>query len=197
MPSIDIKRLATAVLFIICTTTAASSSDKPPRFLTVPVLGLRLPLDRINLESFPEDLRAICGQIEDNEVHTARVWVFGRAEDAASTYYVLTGYFKRRNPESGQRLYEFWDNGAVFTIKSGKCGGDDAAETFAVHDPNAGKNGNVPDPILRALAIDLAVRTVRAFGGPERLRAEIKSQRIEFNSLPLELQEAFAPYFGK
>jgi hypothetical protein len=197
MPSIDIKRLAAAVLFIICTTTAASSSDKPPRFLTVPVLGLRLPLDRVNVESFPEELRATCGQIEDNEVHTARVWVFGRAKDAASTYYVLAGYFKRRNPESDHRLYEFWDNGAVFTIKSGKCGGDDAAETFAVHDPNADKNGNVPDPVLRALASDLAVRTVRAVGGPERLRAEIKSQRIDFNSLPLELQETFAPYFGQ
>ena len=197
MSFIVIKRLTTAALFAICTTTAASSGNKPPRFLTVPVLGLRLPLDRIDLEPFPEDLRAMCGQIDDNEVHTARVWIFGRAKDAASTYYVLTGYFKRRNPESDQRLYEFWDNGSVFTIRGGKCGGDDAAETFAIHDPNAGKDGNVPDPILRALARDLAARTVRAFGGPERLRAEIKRQRIDIKSLPRELQEAFAPYFDK
>lgn len=197
MPSIVIKRLTTAALFAICTTTAASGSNKPPRFLTVPVLGLRLPVDRIDLEPFPEDLRAMCGQIEDNEVHTARVWVFGRAKDAASTYYVLTGYFKRHNPESDQRLYEFWDNGTVFTIQGEKCGGDDAAETFAMHDPNAVNDGNVPQAILQALASDLAARTVRAFGGAERLRAEIKSQRIDFNSLPQELQETFAPYFGK
>jgi hypothetical protein len=66
-----------------------------------------------------------------------------------------------------------------------------------VHDPNADNDSNVPDPILRELAGDLAARTVRAFGGPDRLRAEIKNQRIDFNSLPQELQEAFAPYFGK
>jgi hypothetical protein len=66
-----------------------------------------------------------------------------------------------------------------------------------VHDPNADNDGNVPDPILRELAHDLATRTVRAFGGPDQLRAEIKNQRIDFNSLPQELQEAFAPYFSK
>jgi hypothetical protein len=197
MPSIVISRLAAAALCAICATASATDSDKPPRFLTVPVLGLRLPIDKIDLERFPEDLRAKCGQIEDNDVHTARVWIFGQAQDARSTYYVLTGYFKRHDPESGQRLYEFWDNGSVFTVRGDKCGGDDAAETFGSPDPNAENDGNVPDPILRELARDLATRTVRAAGGPSRLRAEIKSQRIDFNSLPQELQEVFAPYFDK
>jgi hypothetical protein len=168
----------------------------PPRFLTVPVVGLRLPLDGINVEQFPEDLRVQCPQLNDEYV-TSRVWIFGQARDAASTYYVLTGYFKRLNKAPDQKLYEYWDEGAVYTVTGGKCGGDDAGETFEVHDPNAANDGNVPDPILRELARDLAARTVRAFGGPDRLRAEIKSQRIDFNSLPLELQEAFAPYFGK
>jgi len=197
MPSIAIKRLTTAALFAICTTAAATGSNKPPSFLTVPVLGLRLPLERINLEPFPEDQRAMCGQIEDNEVHTAQVWVFARAQDTASTYYVLAGYFKRRNPESDQRLYEFWNNGAVFTIQDRKCGGDDAADTFKVHDPNANNDGNVPDPILQDLAHDLAARTVQALGGPDRLRAEIKRQHIDFHSLPEELQKAFSPYFDR
>nr|WP_315394237.1 hypothetical protein [uncultured Duganella sp.] len=197
MPSILSKGLAIAVLFAICTTTAATSGNKPPRFLTVPALGLRLPLERIQLEPFPEDLRARCGQLEDNAVHTARVWIVGRAKDAESTYYILTGYFKRRHPESDRRLYEYWDAGAVFTLKGSKCGGDDATETFRVRDPNADKTGNVPDHILRALAGDLVVRTIEAVGGPERLRAEIKNQRIDFDSLPQELRGAFAPYFDK
>lgn len=196
MPCIPIKRLAAATLLAISATVAGSNSDLPPRFLTVPVLGLRVPIDRINLDAFPEDLRATCGQIDDNEVHTVRVWIFGRAEEAGATYYILTGYFKRRNPEHGQRLFEYWDNGSVFTVSNGKCGGDDADETFASHDPNADNDGNVPDRILRVLAFDLAAQTVRAVGGPERLRAEIKSQRIDYNRLPPELQEAFKPYFG-
>jgi hypothetical protein len=159
------------------------------------VLGLRLPLDRISLEAFPDELRVKCGQIED-EYRTSRVWIFGRAADAAKKYYVLTGYTKRLHPEPGQRLYEYWDDGVVFTVQGDKCGGDGAEETFETHDPNADNDGNVPVPILRELARDLAARTVRAFGGPDRLRAEIKNQRIDFNQLPSDLQEAFKPYFG-
>jgi hypothetical protein len=196
MPSTAISRIAAAALFATSTIAAAVESDKPPRFLTVPVLGLRLPLDRINVEPFAEDLRVKCHQLNDEYV-TSGVWIFGRARDAASTYYVLTGYFKRLKKTPDQKLYEYWDNGAVYTVTGGKCGGDDARETFAVHDPNADNDGNVSDPILRELAHNLAARTVRAFGGPDRLRAEIKSQRIDFNSLPQELQVAFAPYFDK
>ena len=198
MPCTVINRLAAAALLAISATAAASSSDKPPRSLTVPVLGLRLPLDRLNVDKFPEDLRTMCDQIADDELYTGQVWIFGRAKDAASTYYVLTGIFKRRSPDPAgeRRLYENWDNGVVFTVKDGKCGGEDAVETFAVHDPNAENNGNVPDSILRELARDLAARSARAFGGPDRLRAEIKNQRIDFNQLPSDLQEAFKPYFG-
>ncbi|GAB3429378.1 hypothetical protein NX773_09505 [Massilia solisilvae] len=190
------RTVAAVALFLISSAASGVESDKPPRFLTVPVLGLRLPLDKINVEAFPEDLRITCRQLNDEYV-TSRVWIFGQARDAASTYYVLTGYFKRLNKAPGQRLYEYWDNGAVYTVTGRKCGGDDARETFEVYDPNAANDGNVPDPILRELARDLAARTVRAFGGPDRLRAEITSQRIDFNSLPVELQEAFSPFFGK
>lgn len=195
MPSIATNKIVAAILFTVSTAAAAMGGEKPPRVLTVPVLGLRLPLDRLNLEEFPSELRVKCSQIED-EYRTSRVWVFGRAKDAARTYYVLTGYTKRLHPEPGQRLYEYWNDGVVFTVQGDKCGGDGAEETFETHDPNADNDDNVPVPILRQLARDLAARTVRAFGGPDRLRAEIKSQRIDFNQLSPELQEAFKPYFG-
>lgn len=197
MPCTVIRRLAAAALVAISATAAASSSDQPPRFLTVPVLGLRLPLDRLNVDKFPEDIRATCDQIADDELYTGQMWIFGRAKDSAATYFVLTGYFKRRSPDpqKERRLYENWDTGFVLTVQSGKCGGEDAVETYEVIDPNADNDGNVPNRILRELARDLATRTVRAFGGPDQLRVEIKRQRIDFNKLPLELQEAFAPYF--
>ena len=198
MPCTVTRKIAAAALLAISVTAAASSSDQPPRTLTVPVLGLRLPLDRLNVEKFPEDIRATCDQIADDELYTGQVWIFGRAKDAAATYYILTGIFKRRSPdpEKERRLYENWDNGLVFIVQGGKCGGDDAVETFGTPDPNAENDGNVPDSILRELASDLAARTVRAFGGPDRLRAEIKNQRIDFNQLPPALQDAFKPYFG-
>lgn len=196
MPSTAISRIAALALFAISTTAVAANSDKPPRFLTVPVLGLRLPLDGINLEPFPEDIRIRCHQLYDEELFTSRVWIFGRARDAARTYYVLTGYSKRLNKEPDQKLYEYWDNGAVYTVTGDKCGGDDAEETFEVHDTDADNDGNVPIPMLKALAVDFAARTVKAFGGADRLRAEIKAQRIDFNRLSPELQDAFKPYFG-
>lgn len=196
MPSTAISRIAAVTLFALSTTAVAANSDKPPRFLTVPVLGLRLPIERINLESFPEDIRIRCHQLYDEELFTSRVWIFARARDAARTYYVLTGYSKRLNKEPDQKLYEYWDNGAVYTVTGDKCGGDDAEETFEVHDLDAENDGNVPIPMLKALAVDFAARTVKAFGGADRLRAEIKAQRIDVNRLSPELQEAFKPYFG-
>lgn len=195
MPCTVINKLAAAALCVISATAAASSSDQPPRFLSVPVLGLHLPLDRLNLDTFPEELRAKCDQIANNDRYTAHMWVFGKAKDAASTYYILAGYYKWRNPDPERRLYDVWDNGGVFTVGGGKCGGDDATDTFDARDPNADNDANVPIPILRELARDMAARTVRAFGGPDRLRAEIKNQRIDFNQLSPELQEAFKPYF--
>ena len=196
MPSTAISRIAAVTLFALSTTAVAANSDKPPRFLTVPVLGLRLPIERINLESFPEDIRIRCHQLYDEELFTSRVWIFARARDAARTYYVLTGYSKRLNKEPDQKLYEYWDNGAVYTVTGDKCGGDDAEETFEVHDLDAENDGNVPIPMLKALAVDFAARTVKAFGGADRLRAEIKAQCIDVNRLSPELQEAFKPYFG-
>lgn len=194
MPSTVISRIAAAALFAIATVASATGSDKLPRFLTVPVLGLRLPLERINVEMFPDEIRVKCSQLED-EYRTSRLWIFGRAKDAAKTYYVLTGYTKRLKPEPDQRLYEYWSDGVVFTVQGDKCGGDGAEETFEVHDPDADNDGNVPIPMLKALAFDMAARTVKAFGGADRLRAEIKAQRIDFNRLSPELQEAFKPYF--
>lgn len=196
MPSTVTSRIAAAILFAISTTAAASGSEKPPRFLTVPVLGLRLPLARINVETFPEEIRVKCGQIED-EYRTSRLWIFGRAQDGAKTYYILTGYSTRRSAEPGQRRYEYWNDGVVFAVQGEKCGGDGAEETFDVRDPDAENDGNVSIPVLKVLAVDLAARTVKAFGGADRLRAEIKNQRINFNKLSPELQAAFSPYFGQ
>ena len=195
MPSIVIKRMAVAALFSISVTAAATGSDKPPKFLTVPVLGLRVPLERINVEPLPEGIQIKCPQLYDEHRYTAYMWIFGQAKDAASSYYVLAGYYKRSNPGPGRRKYELSEQGTVFTVTGDKCGGDGAEETFGSHDSNADHDGNVPDRVLKALAADLAARTVKAFGDPDRLRAELKAQRVDFNALPSELQEAFKPYF--
>lgn len=191
MPSTVIKHFLAAFLLAISATAFATGSNTPPRFLTVPVLGLRVELAGLNLDKFPDELRVKCDQISDDERYTAHMWIFGKAKDAASTYYILAGYYKWRNPQAGQRLYDVSEHGTIFTIRGAKCGGDEAGEVFDVRDFN-----ETPLPVLQQLARDLAAQSVRAFGGPDRLRAEIKNQRIDFGTLSPELQEAFKPYFA-
>jgi hypothetical protein len=77
-------------------------------------------------------------------------------------------------------------------VTGNKCEGDPADESFEARDFN-----DTPQPIFQKLARDLAARLVRAVGGPDRLRMEIKNQRIDFDQLSPDLQEAFRPYFGK
>jgi hypothetical protein len=143
-----------------------------------------------------EETQFATGQIVDAVKHkgvfrmdgnSSSAAIFGQTRNAGASYYVLGGYTKRLKKEPEQKLYEYWDSGSVFTVTGNKCGGDDAEETFEVHDANADNNGNVPIPMLKALAFDLAARTVKAFGGADRLRAEIKAQRIDFNRLSPEI----------
>ena len=195
MPSTAIERITAAAIFAISTAAGATGSDKPPQFLTVPVLGLRVPLDQIIVEPLPEHIQEKCPQLYDEQRYTAYMWIFGRATDAASSYYILAGYYKRSNPGPGRQKYEFSEQGTVFIVTGDKCGGDGADETFGSHDPNADNDGNVPDRVLKMLAVDLAARTVKAFGGRHRLGVELRAQRVDFNTLPPELQEAFEPYF--
>jgi hypothetical protein len=157
---------------------------------------LRVELAGLNLAQFPERLAANCSKISAPEQYPPHMWIFGKAKNAASSYYILAGYTKWRSPVPGQSLYDVSDYGTVVTMRGNKCFSDDADSAFAMPDPYDDINEKLTAPILRELARDLAIQTVGACGGPDRLRAEIKNQRIDFNALPPELQEAFKPYFG-
>jgi hypothetical protein len=193
MPSIVTKGLLAALLSaVIGSQAGAAPRNHPPRFLQEPVLGLRLEVSGLRLDPLPEDVRAMCGQVADDETWSGRVWIVAQVKDAATAYYILAGYFKRKHPEPGQSLYDTESQGGFYTITGTKCGGDPAREVFDVRDFKA-----TPQPVLRQLALDLAARLAKAFGGREQLRAEIKNQRIDFEQLSPELQEAFAPYFNR
>lgn len=189
MPSTATKHAIIAALFML-TNAAAAPADKAPRYINEPVLGLRLDAGA-KLEPLPEDVRALCVQIADNEYATARMWIFAQASDAGAAYYVVGGYSKLRHPDPGEHLYEPTTRGGLMSVTGNTCVGDPADE--AMHAPS----DEMPRPILKRLAHDLAARLVRAVGGPDKLHAEIKNQRIDFDGLSPELQEAFKPYFGE
>lgn len=181
------KRLVIAALIALC--TAASASNQAPRYLNEPVLGLRLDAS-VKLDPLPEEVRAKCARIADDDESSVHLWVFAQASDAGAAYYVASGYFKMRHPAPGAPLYDPIVRGGLYIVTGNKCNDDPADESFGARDFNV-----TPLPILQQLSRDLAARLVRAVGSADKLRAEIKNQRIDFDALSPELQEAFKPYF--
>jgi len=64
---------------------------------------------------------------------------------------------------------------------------NDARETFR----SPVFNDEYPQDIHQRLAIDFAARLSSAFGGKEKLRAQILKQRVDLDMLPDELRHAF------
>ena len=193
MLSTAIKSRCVAVLLAVaCVSASAQESKHPPQFLRDPILGLRVPLTGIKLDAVPEDVRALCAQMADNETWTTRQWIFGVAKDSTATYYLTNGYSKRRTPTPEQRPYLQHIDGGVYKVSGTECHGDPARETFAVRDPE-----QIPREVLQELAQDLVTRLARAAGGTQGLRAQIRKQRIDFHRLSPEMQEAFKPYFQR
>jgi hypothetical protein len=186
MSSIATKRALLTVI-IMLSSAAASAGSKPPRYVIEPALGLRLDAG-IKLEALPDDVSTLCSRDTDTWVYHERI--FARVNDGATTYYVASGYSKRRNVKPGQSSYEPIVRGGLYVVTGNKCMDDPADESFEARDVN-----RTPLPILQQLAYDLVARLVRAVGSPDKLRAEIKHQRIDFEQLSPELQEAFKPYF--
>jgi hypothetical protein len=187
MSSIATKRVILAA-FVMTVGTVAMAGEKTPRYVIEPAIGLRLDAG-VKLEALPGEVSALCSR--DSENWISHEWIFARARDAGTNYYVVSGYAKRRNREPGQSLYEPIERGGLYAVTGNKCVDDPADESFETRDPN-----QIPLPILRQLAQDLVVRLVRAVGGQDKLREEIKNQRIDFDRLSPELQEAFKPYFN-
>jgi hypothetical protein len=186
MPSIATRRAIFAALAMTAS-AAAWAGNKPPRYVIEPALGLRLDAGA-RLEALPSDVTNMCSR--DADIWISHERIFARAQDAATTYYVVSGYAKRRNPEPDQSLYEPIVRGGLYAVTGNKCVDEPADESFEARDFSL-----TPLPILQQLARDLAARLVRAIGGPDKLRAEIRNQRIDFDRLSPELQEAFKPYF--
>jgi len=189
MLSTAIERLVTVVsLTVVC--SLAHAKDGPPSVLQEPVLGLRLPIAQLRLDTLPDEIRNKCEALADNERWKGRLWVYATAKDAAGTYYVVGGYYERPHPKPDQARYYLDTSGAIFQILGETCiGYGGAKEVF-----DARYFEEIPQPILQKLASDLAVQLARGLGGANRLKVELRNQHIDFNQLAPELQEAFKTY---
>jgi hypothetical protein len=193
MPSIATKRAIIGAIFALCTATVSAAhfvGKKPPRYINDPLTGLRVAANA-KLDPLPEALIAMCKRIPEDTTTTAHLRVFANASVAGTSYYVLSGYSEVRSTPTAAPVYESVERGGMYIVADGKCVSDPADEYFE------GPTDEVPLPILQALARDLAARLVRAFGGVDKLRAEIKNQRIDIDALPPVLKDAFRPYVDK
>ena len=191
MPCIATKKLFAAIAVAVASLTASAAEyAHPPKYLVEPVFGLKVEFADGKLEPLPEQIRAACVQMADNETWTGRQWIFGAVKSGEATYYLVSGYFERRHPGPGELRYHQPDQGGIYVVKGKDCGGDPAREVFEVRDFE-----QIPKPVLERLARDAKARLVCAIGGESRLRAEFKKQRVTSDRLTPELAVAFKPYF--
>lgn len=191
MHSIVLKRIIAATLLAL-TSVGALAADPGPRILSEPVLGLRYEAARVKFEPLPAQALANCDSTQDNEWRQSVWFIFAKATDTLGrTYYVTGGYDIRRDAPNHLK-YETGGFGAVYFTDRGTCTYIDMARQ--VFDDRL-FNEELPEQVLQSLAADVARRFAKAFGGPEKFRAELRNQHIDKDALPPELLEALKPYF--
>jgi hypothetical protein len=177
-------------LALLTSACCIAQAKEGPQVLQDPVLGLRLPAATLRLEALQDQIRNKCAALADNERWKGRLWVYATTRDAGGTYYVVGGFYERPHAEPGQPRYQLDTTGAIFQIVGDTCiGYGGAKEVF-----DARYFEETPQAILQKLAVDLAAQLARALGGAERLKTELRNQRIDSEHLSPELSEAFKAY---
>jgi len=177
------------MLLACCVCNAAPTK---PLVLQEPVLGLRYEISKNRFDTLPKSDLANCETFQDDADSSATWYVYGRFKDATGrTYYVSGGYETHHNPTRDEDRYETTNLGAVFFIEANKCVYlDEARQTFE----SRIFNDEMPQHVLQGIAVDVVNRLQRAFGSADRLRIELRNQRIDLQNLPTELRQAFKPY---
>lgn len=190
MPSTATKRRLAICLFALSSIVGAADQNvSSPRYILDPLLGVRLPLTSANLDTLPEQVRALCVQIADNPTWTGRQWIFGSAKEGETSYYLVGGYFIRKQAVKGESTIFQPEQGGVYEVKGQTCGGDPAREVFEVRDA-----AQIPHAVLQRLAHDFASRLSRTVGGDAQLREALRKQHIDVGKLSPELRQAFEPF---
>ena len=188
MYSIALKRSVAGTLMVLASYACDAAATKP-RFFQDPVLGLRYDLAKHRFDNIPASDLVNCENYQDTSTHSATRYIYGKVKDPSGrTYYVSGGYDIFHDPANNETRYETTNFGAVFYIDANNCVYiDEARQTFE----NGIFNDETPQHVIQALALDVAARLQRAFGGAERLKVELRNQRIDLESLPTELKQAF------
>lgn len=188
MPFTAISRLITAVMILIA--CPATWGNETPQFLSDPLLGLRYKLAQVQFEPVSAGLGAACPMLAGSERMDGVWFIYARALDAAGkTYYVIDGYEIRRRPAPPDfPRYEGGGFGMIIGQTHDRCEviESDARQVFQ----DRVFEEALPQHVMQRLAVDYVSRLRKAFGGTDKLNAEIARQRVELDSLSEELSYA-------
>lgn len=158
-----------------------------------PVLGLRYETARVKFDPLPAQALADCETLIDNDYSKGVWYVYAQATDASGRIYYAVGGYEIRNNVPPHLKYDNDGFGVLFFTDRGTCTVIDMPRQ--VFDDRLFDN-EMPQSVLKQLAADLVARLARAFGGPDRLRLELRNQHVDPESLSPELREAFKGYFA-
>jgi hypothetical protein len=188
MHSIVLNRIVTGALLAL-TSCHAFAAKPGPRVLTEPVLSLRYETARVKFDPLPAHALANCETMRDDEYGKGVWFVHAQTTDSSGRTYYVSGGYETRTDAPGR--YETGGLGAVFFTDRGTCTYlDMARQVFE----DRLFNEELPEAVLKSLAADVVRRLVKAFGGPDKLRAELRSQHVDKDALPPELSAALKPY---
>ncbi|WP_342115558.1 hypothetical protein [Pseudoduganella sp. OTU4001] len=167
------------------------AKDRPPKMLRDPLLGLRYDRTLVSFEHLPKQVLAPCPTLAERESIKSHWYVFAKVRgEGGEIYYLAAGYSVRAVPYPPEiPKYDLDDAGIIFSIKDDTCivFEEPARDMFG---PNL--EGEIPEPVLLALANDHKQRLTQAFAGSAQLKTAMKRQRIAIDKLPPALREAYS-----
>jgi hypothetical protein len=118
------------------------------------------------------------------------MWIYASAIEGNTSYYLVTGYFKRKQAARGEPRYRLDIVGGVYRVQNGECIGIGAArEVFDVR-----PTSEVPPAVLQRLANVAAESLEAAAGSPQALGRALRQKQVAPITLPPELRQAFQRY---
>ena len=188
-----LSRLVLAATLAMATASSVAALPSP-RILSEPVLGLRYEAARVKFEPLSKQIIANCENMDGNAEWQSVWFIYAQATTPSGrTYYATGGYEIARN-SSGKPGFTTGDAGLILFTDRGTCTTlEQVRDTFDARL----FDDEITEPVLKLLAGDYAKRLERAFGSKARVRAEIRNQHIDEESLSIELKQALKPYFLK
>ena len=167
------KTISVAVMaFVILQAGTGIAKERPPRMLRDPLTGLRYDRTLVSFEPLPSKLLEPCPTLAERESIKSHWYVFAKAlGEERETYYLAAGYSVRAVPYPPEiPKYDLDDAGIIFSIKDDTCTvfEEPARDMF---EPNL--EGELPEPVLLALAYDHKQRLTQAYAGSARLKAAL------------------------